>query len=95
LWRFFRGAEQGNGCVYRIVAKCPELDGRNFLIMKMELPHPIETLGYEIIIRTNAEPLDKKTLKTLRDIALREKLTIEEKERSVMIFDALSIGHNH
>jgi hypothetical protein len=70
-----------------IITKCPELNGRNFLIMKIELPYPVETSGYELVIRTKGNPLDKKTLKTLKDIAARENLNLEEKETSVMIFD--------
>ena len=78
-----------------MVNKCPELEGRNFLIMKMNLPHPIETLGYEIIVKTDGRPLGGKTLKTLRDIVAREKLKLEEKGTSVMIYDAVPIEHSH
>jgi hypothetical protein len=68
-----------------------ELDGNNFLIMKMELPQLIKTSGYELVIRTKGEPLDKKTSQNLRDIASRENLRWKKKT-SVLIFDPLQKG---
>lgn len=57
-----------------------ELDGNNFLIIKMELPQLIKTSGYELVIRIKGEPLDKKTSQELRDIASIENLRWKKKK---------------
>jgi hypothetical protein len=65
----FMDLKKATALLKEIVARCPELDGRNFLIMQMTLPHPIETEGYELVIRTAHKALDKKTMDTLGEIA--------------------------
>jgi hypothetical protein len=69
-----------------VVEKCPELDGRNFVIMKVELPPSMTPVGYELVVRIGRGKLDKVTVEKLYDIAIREKLKIVLKPTSLYIF---------
>ena len=69
-----------------IVEKCPELDGKNFVIMIPDIPPPSLTIGYELVIKNIAKNFNEKTLEKLRDIVAREKLKIEQRPTSIMIF---------
>ena len=83
------------GVFSEVADRCPELEGRNFVIMIMDLPHPFETAGYEIVIRTEGRPLKDVTLRTLREITARENLKVEETRNSVMIYEPMPTSHDH
>ena len=72
-----------------VVKKCPELDGKNFVIMKPDLPAPMATEGYELVIRKDGKgDLSEETKKKIEDLAQERGLSVESKETSVMIFKA-------
>ncbi len=68
-----------------IAEKCPKLNGKTFVLMQA-LPKLYPTQGYELVIRTEGENLDKQTLSTIHDIAAKKNMKVEEKETAVMIF---------
>jgi hypothetical protein len=69
-----------------VIEKCPELDGRNFVIMKVNLPSNMPSVGYELVIRMERGKLDKATLEKLYEIAIRKKIKIVQKPTSLYIF---------
>ncbi len=77
-----------------IAEKCPNLNGKNFVIMIADIPEPKTTEGYEITIRTEHEPIDEETLNTLKEIASREKLAIQQKETALLIYKEKPLPDN-
>jgi hypothetical protein len=69
-----------------IVEKCPNIDGKNFLVMLPESASLLGTKGYEIIIRSK-ERLDMETTAILSEIVAREKLSITQRPRTTMIYN--------
>ncbi len=69
-----------------IAEKCPNLNGKNFVIMTSNMPGLKVAEGYEITIRTEHEPLDEETSNALKEIASREKVTLKQKETALLIY---------
>lgn len=69
----------------QVVAECPKLEGRNFLIMIPEPTEPVISQGYELIIRTS-KSIDNYTDRTLRAIALEHGLKVLETATTIAMY---------
>ena len=77
---------QAASLLKEIVEKCPALDGNNFLLMLPDIPEPLLSEGYEIVIKIDPASLNKEIRFILDDIARREKLIINQRSTSVMMY---------
>lgn len=70
-----------------IVERCPQLDGKNFVIMQPERAELLNTEGYELVIRSdNQYGFDPKTLDMFSSIGKEKQLKVQQKDSSVMFF---------
>ena len=72
-----------------IVEEFPELDGNNFVIMSLDMPAPSLAKGYELTIRKK-KPIDDKTLDKLQAMVTKQKLKMETKKETILIYEPVS-----
>ncbi len=79
--------EQVSTVFNQIITKCPELNGKSFVIMytqEMLLSNMVE--GYEIAIRINEKEIEQKTMLTLQKLVEKEDLKVEKRKTAILIY---------
>ena len=77
---------EASNVLREIAVACPELEGKNFLLMIPERTLPQISKGYEVILRKNNAMLGKETEVKLHSITKSHALKILEAQNTVAIY---------
>ncbi len=85
--------EQASSIFNQIITKCPELNGKSFVIMyTQEIPLSNVGEGYEIAVRINEKEIEEKTILTLQKLVEKENLKVEKRKTAILIYTPKPFG---